>query len=61
MQEKKVPKLIFWPLIILEEDQVINLLGDEEVLVISVLGEGEDQLISFNLTLCLYLQSSYLH
>ena len=57
MQEKKVPKLIFWPLIILEEDQVINLLGDEEVLVISVLGEGEDQLISFNpnLILCLYL------
>ena len=53
--------MIFWPLIMLVEDQVINLLGDEEVLVISVLGEGEDQLNSFNLTLCLHLQSSYLH
>ena len=57
MQEKKVSKLIFRPLIILEEDQVVNLLGNEEDLVISVLGEGEDQLISFNpnLILCLYL------
>ena len=43
MQEKKVPKLIFWPLIMLVEDQVINLFGVEEVLVISVSGEEEYQ------------------
>ena len=62
MQEKKVPKLIFWPLIILEEDQFINLLVDEEDLVVSVLGEEEDHLDRFNLNLmCLCLQSSYLH
>ena len=42
MQEKKVPKLIFWPLIILEEYQVTNLLVDEEGLVVSVLVEEED-------------------
>ena len=42
MQEKKVLKLIFWPLIILEEYQVTNLLVDEEGLVVSVLGEEED-------------------
>ena len=62
MQEKKVPKLIFWPLIILEEYQVINLLVVEEDLVVSVFGEEEDQLVRFNLNLmCLCLQSSYLH
>ena len=62
MQEKKVPKLIFWPLIILEEDQFINLLVDEEYLVVSVLGEEEGHLDRFNLNLmCLCLQSSYLH
>ena len=53
--------LIFWPLIILEEDQVINLLGIEDDLVISVLWEEEYQLINLTLILCLYLQSSYLH
>ena len=42
MQEKKVLKLIFWPLIILEEYQVTNLLVDDEGLVVSVLGEEED-------------------
>ena len=42
MQEKKVPKLIFLPLIILEADQLINLLVDEEGLVVSVLVEEED-------------------
>ena len=44
------------------EDQFINLLVDEEDLVVSVLGEEEDQLVRFNLNLmCLCLQSSYLH
>ena len=62
MQEKKVLKLIFWPLIILEEYRVTNLLVDEEGLVVSVLGEEEDHLVRFNLNLmCLCLQSSYLH
>ena len=41
---------------------MINLLVDEEDLVVSVVGEVEDQLVRFNLNLmCLCLQSSYLH
>ena len=62
MQDKRVPKLMFLPLIILEADPLINLLVDEEGLVVSVVGVEEDHLVRFNLNLmCLCLQSSYLH